>query len=104
MITVIPLKVTESSVQVVKHFTIGEIFQLYNILVGHAMFFDGQENVIYLASSVGTIINRMLGPFVQLKVNGLDNFEAAQAGEGLDEMTRIALPHVSPLVLDLVIQ
>jgi len=35
---------------------------------------------------------------------GLHNFEAAQAGEGLDEMTRIALPHVSPLVLDLVIQ
>jgi hypothetical protein len=45
----------------------------------------------------------MFRPLIQLEINGLDNFETTHAGKGLDEMSGIALPHMTPLVLNRVI-
>jgi hypothetical protein len=66
--------------------------------VGYPVTFDGDENVIDLAARFGTIINCMLGPFVEFEVDGLNDLKTAHTGKCLNQVTGVAMSHVTPLV------
>jgi hypothetical protein len=68
--------------------------------VGHSVLFNGEKNIIHFTTRFGAIISCMFRPLIQLEINRLDNFETTHAGKGLDEVTRIALSHMTPLVLN----
>ena len=69
----------------------------------HSVLFNGQKNIIHFTTSFGAAISRMFRPLIQLEVDRLHNLETTHAGKGLDKMTRIALPHMTPLVFNRVI-
>ena len=68
--------------------------------MGHAVFFDSQKDVVNFATSFGAVISSVLGPFIQLKINGFYDFKAAHPCNSLNEMTSITLAHMPPLVFD----
>ena len=72
--------------------------------MGHTVSFDSQKNVVNFTTGFGTVISSVLGPFIQLKVNRLYYLKAAHAGYCLNEMTCIALTHVAPLILHIIVR
>ena len=62
------------------------------------------RNIINLATSSGTVVCGVLGPFIQLKIDRFYNFIAAHSGDCLNQMPCITLSHMSPLVFHIIIR
>ena len=80
----VPTKVPKPAFQVVQDLFVGQVFQVNNIGVRHAVAFDGAKKVFHFATGTGTVVSGVLGPFVQLEVHGVHNLITAHAGYGLD--------------------